>query len=122
MLSVSQRRGVISLLHNKDKDPENIKNWRPISLLNVDYKIMTKSLSKRMEKVIEKIIHQNQSGFIKERFIGEVIRFLEDLIEYMELQNKSGLILQVDFEKAFISVEWKFLVDALKQFEFGPDS
>ena len=64
-LALSQRRGVITLLHKKGKDEHDIKNWRPVSLLNVDYKIMTKALARRLEKVIESLIHSNQSGFKK---------------------------------------------------------
>ena len=75
---------------------------------------MTKFSSKRMEKVIERVIHPNQWGFIEGRFIGEGIRVLEDLIEYMECNSKLGFLLQVDFEKGFDSVEWKCFVDALK--------
>ena len=75
-MSLSQRRAVLTLLHKKGKDEFKIKNWRPISLLNIVYKIMTKVLAKRMEKVIKDLIHPNQSGFIKGRFIGESIRFL----------------------------------------------
>ena len=118
-LSISQRRGAITLLHKKGKAEENIKNWRPVSLLNNDYKIMTKVLAKRMEKVIPKLIHENQSGFVKGRFIGEGIRFIDDLIEYSDKYNKPGLILLLDFEKAFDTVEWKFLLKALNKFGFG---
>ena len=78
-------------------------------MLNTDYKIMTKALAKRLERVIDKLIHPNQSGFIKGRFIGEGIRFTEDLIEYADPYEKTGIILQLDFEKAFDSIEWPFL-------------
>ena len=120
-LSISQRRAIISLLHKKGKPETNIKNWRPISLLNNDYKIMTKTLAKRMEKVIGSLVHSNQSGFVKGCFIGEGVRFVNDLIEYMDNYNKCGLALQLDFEKAFDSVEWKFLITVLQQFGFGPN-
>ena len=58
---------------------------------------MTKVLSKRLDKVITYIIHPNQSGFVKNRFIGEGIRFVEDLIQYMDAKKNTGLILQLDF-------------------------
>ena len=82
---------------------------------------MTKVLAKRMKKVIKDLIHPNQSGFIKGRFIGEGIRFLEDLIKYTDVKNIPGLILLLDFEKAFDFVEWKFLFLVLKKFEFGKE-
>ena len=83
-LSHSQRQAVISLLHKKNKDESLLKNWRPVSLLNVDYKILTKALSRRVEKIIPKIIHTDQCGFVKGRFIGQNIRLVEDLLEFME--------------------------------------
>ena len=103
------------------KDEFKIKNWRPISLLNIDYKIMTKVLAKRMEKVIKHLIHPNQSGFIKGRFIGKSIRFLDDLIKYTDIKNIPGMILLLDFEKAFDSVEWEFLFLVLKKIGFGKE-
>ena len=65
MLSISQRRGIISLIPKKNKDKSLLENLRPISLLNIDYKILTKSIAKRLEKVLPKIINPNQTGYIK---------------------------------------------------------
>ena len=81
------------------------KNWRPISLLNYDYKIMTKVVAKRLEKVIGGLINENQIVFIKRRFIGKDVRFIEDMIEYADKCNELGLILLLDFEKAYDTVE-----------------
>ena len=66
-------------------------------------------------------MHSNQSDVVKGRFTGEGVRFVNDLIEHMDKYNKCGLALQLDFEKAFDSVEWKFLITVLQQFGFGPD-
>ena len=108
-LSSSQRRGVITLLEKKGKDPTKIKNWRPVALLDTDYKISTKTLARRLEKFIPSIIHSDQSGFVKGRYIGESIRFVEDLILKFDYENIEGIVLQLDFEKAFDSIEWKFM-------------
>ena len=74
-LSTIHGRGIITLI-NKGKDigRENINNWRPITLTNVDYKILTKLLARRLKGVIKKIVHENQSGFIKGRNITTHMR------------------------------------------------
>ena len=73
-LSFSQRQGIISLIPKKKKNTEYLKNWRPVSLLNVDYKIATKTIALRLEKILPNIIHPCQSGYVKGRFIAESIR------------------------------------------------
>ena len=86
-----------------------------MSLLNVDYTILTKTLARRMSNVLPQIIHNDQSGFLKGRYIGEGVRFIEDLIESYDTDDKPGIILQLDFEKAFDSVEWNFLIATLEK-------
>ena len=118
-LTVSQRRGIITLLQKKGKDPSKLSSWRPVSLLCTDYKILTKTLYIRMAKHLNSVISHDQSGFIKGRHIGEGIRFIEDLIEYYDEKGLTGIILQLDFEKAFDSVERNFMIATLKKMNFG---
>ena len=118
-LSVSQKRGIITLLPKKDNDTRFLKNWRPISLLNTDYKIMTKCIALRLKKVLPTIIHPSQTGFMKDRYIGFNIRLILDLIDYAEQENKPGLIFSIDFEKAFDSVSWEYLEKCIDYFNFG---
>ena len=118
-MSISQKQSIITLLPKKDKDTKYLKNWRPISLLNTDYKIMTKCIANRLKKVLPHIIHSNQTGFLQNRYIGSNIRLLLDIIDYTEYENKPGLIFTVDFEKAFDSFSWKFLDKVLAYFNFG---
>ena len=73
-LTQLQKQGIITLLPKKDKDLSLLTNWRPISLLNVDYKIATKTIANRMKKVLPDIINNSQTGFLKGRYIGENIR------------------------------------------------
>ena len=63
-LPITQRRGVIRLIPKKDADPHLIKNWRPITLLNCDYKIAAKAIAGRIKKVLPKIINEDQTGFL----------------------------------------------------------
>ena len=70
-LSVSQKRGTITLIAKGDENLSDLKNWRPISLLNIDYKILSKALAKRMEQHLPKLIQSDQTGFVKGRCIGQ---------------------------------------------------
>ena len=118
-LSLTQRRGVITCIAKKDKPRQYLKNWRPITLLNVDYKILSGIIAKRMKSVLENIINKDQKGFLKNRYIGENIRLVYDLIAELQKHNMSKLILLIDFEKAFDSVSWKFINKVLRIYNFG---
>ena len=118
-LSSSQRQSVITLIEKGGKDRCKLQNWRPISLLNVDYKIASKTLTMRVEKVIHKLINVDQSGFVKGRFIGDSVRTIQDLMDYTRYNNISGILLFLDFEKAFDSLEHDFILMSLKRMNFG---
>ena len=90
-LSVTQRRGIIKLIPKKDAEPDLIKNWRPISLLNCDYKIAAKAIANRFKQVIPNITNYDQTGFLKGRFIGENIRLIDGIIKYTATKNIPGL-------------------------------
>ena len=119
-LSITQRRGVIKLIPKKDAELYYIKNWRPITLLNTDYKIAAKALANRIKSVLPSIINNDQTGFMKNRFIGENIRLIDCIIQYAAKENIPGLLLFIDFEKAFDSLEWSLIVNSLHFFGFGP--
>ena len=119
-LSVTQRRGIIKLIPKKDTETNLIKNWRPITLLNCDYKIAAKAIANRIKNVLPNMINNDQTGFIKGRFIGENIRLIDGVIQFAAAKNISGLLLFLDFEKAFDTVEWTFIQRTFKHFNFGP--
>ena len=104
-LSASQRKAIITLIEKKDKDRCFLENWRPISLLNVDSKIASKVISARIIKVLPTIIHFNQTGCVKGRYIGEATKSILDIMTYTKQTSKSGVFLFIDFEKAFDSIE-----------------
>ena len=84
-------------------------NWRPVLLLNVDYKIGSKALPLGLEKTLPCIIHENQCAFVKGRTIFDAVRSIND-VEYTKLQNIPGLMTTFDFDKkAFDSLSWKYL-------------
>ena len=89
------------------------------SLLNTDYKILTKTLSNRLQKVLPKLVNEDQVGYIRGRYIGQNIRIIKDIMTYTAKKNLPGYILLIDFEKAFNSIEWPFLIKCLKLYNFG---
>ena len=97
------------------------KNWRPISLLNVVYKIGSTCIANRLKRVLPSLISEDQTGFMANRYIGDNIRLIYDLISYLNKENMPGLLLCLDFEKAFDSVDWRFMFKVLHAFGFGPD-
>ena len=118
-LCYTQYLAVIILLYKKG-DRADIRNWRPISLLNIDYKILSKVFAERLKLVLDEIISDEQRGCIPGRFIGENIRQIEDLLYEIENQSDEAIILMLDQEKAFDRVEWNWLFKTLERFNFGP--
>ena len=102
-LSNSQKQAIITLIGKKGKDKRMIRNWLPISLINVDSKIASKTLAKRLDKVLPEIIHSNQNAFVKARSIFDAIRTIDDLMEYTKEKDLSGSLVAIDFEKAFLT-------------------
>ena len=120
-ISCSQKQAVITLIDKKGKDRFFLENWRPISIVNVDAKNMPQVIASRIKSVLPYIIHDNQTGYVKDRFIGENIRSIFDILDFSVNENIIGLLLFTDFEKAFDSVEWNFLYESLEMFNFGAD-
>ena len=119
-LPISQRRGIVKLIPKKDADPNLIKNWRPLTLLNCDYKIASKAIANRIKIVLPELISDDQSGFVKNSCISNNIRTLDSVIQYTANKNIPGLLLFLDFEKAFDTLEWSFTKKSLQHFGFGP--
>ena len=107
------------LIPKKDKDPKKVENLRPISLLNVLYKILTKTMAIRLARVIPDLINRDQTGFIKGRFIGENIRLVLDILTEAESCNMPGLLLFCDWKMAYDSINWEYLKRVVDAYGFG---
>ena len=118
-LSITQKQGVITCLPKPNKSRFSLKKWRPISLLNVIYKIASSVIANRLKKVLLNLINEDQKGFISGHFIGENIRLIYDVLFETKNQNIPSLILSIDFEKAFDTVSWRFISKTLDYFNFG---
>ena len=119
LLPRSVREGLISLLPKKNKDIRLVKNMRPLTLLNNDYKILTKALDNRLRSVLPDIIQGDQTGFVKGRKISHNIRKSLDVIDYAKTNNIAGVILSIDMEKCFDRLEHSAILGSLKYFNFG---
>ena len=119
--SISQNHlmGIITCIPKGDKLRNKLKNWRPITLLNSIYKFYSGIWANRIKKHLPKLIGRNQTGFVQNRFIGENTRLTLDILTESNFENSSGLLILVDFEKAFDSISWKFITKILKLFNFS---
>ncbi len=100
-LTRSMKKGVISLFYKKRGDKCDLKNYRPISLLNVDYKLISKVLANRLKQVIPSIISPEQTCCIQGRDIADNIMSVRDVIDLVENNNEEGYLIKIDQEKAF---------------------
>ena len=116
-LSISERRGIITLTPKEDSSLLELCNWRPITLLNADFKIAAKTIAKRLKPILGTLIHPDQTGFVKGHYIGENIRLTNNVMEMPKTQNLTSL----DFRKAFDSLKWPFIMKTLYYFNFGTD-
>lgn len=112
-------QSLIALIPKSGKDSLSIENWRPISLINNDAKLLSAIFAERLKLCLDKIIDDCQSGFMRGRYIGNNIRLVLDLIDYNFLIHEESYILLVDYYKAFDSVDHSFLMETLGFFGFG---
>ena len=90
-------------------------------MLNVDYKILSSILANTLKQVLPQIISDDQKGFLKNRYIGENIRTDYDIMQECQNKGKSGLLLLLDFEKAFDSVEWGYIKKVMERYNFSKE-
>jgi hypothetical protein len=104
--------GVITLLP-KQKEESHIKQYRPICLLNVSFKIFIKVMANWLTGIADQVISKSQSTFIPGRNIMEGVVMLHETVHELHRKKMSGVILKLDFEKAYDKVNWDFLLQTL---------
>ena len=112
-LSMPLRQCVITCFPKGAKARQFLKKWRPVSLLSVIYKIASLSLALRLRPVLNKLISNTQSGFMTGICVGEKTRLIYDLMDYTYRNKNPGLLMLIDFQKAFDSVSWTLLQSTL---------
>jgi len=119
-LPSSSRKSVLSLLFKKG-DRSLLSNWRPLSLICSDAKLLCKVLALRLKRVIPTLVHTNQAGFIRGRLIHDHILSAQLAITFAKANGISGALLLLDQEKAFDRVNWRYRDAVLQRFGFGPN-
>ena len=120
LLTPSQRRGLVRLLPKPGRHPFSVKNWKPITLLCVDYKIITKALASRLSVVLNDVLHHDQRGFTRDHYIGNNVMEIYSLIANAQVEDEEGMLILLDIEKAFDSVSWDFMHKVMETFGFPP--
>jgi hypothetical protein len=110
--------GLIFLIPKLEGPSDDIKKWRPITILSTTYKILAKAISLRLQPMLSQLIHVSQTGFLKERSIlDNIFTFWETTA--IALKSKQDLaVLFLDFEKAYDRVDWQFLQGTLLHLGF----
>lgn len=117
-LGASMKEGIISLLFKKG-DPEELKNWRPVTLLGVDYKLIAKVLTGRLKKVLPLIVNEDQTCGVEGRSILWNLQLIRDAISWAQDRALPLMLVSLDQEKAFDRVNHGFLFRILGRFGFG---
>lgn len=107
------------LIHKNGKDPAIPQSYHPISLLNVDYKILVLILVARSNRTMSKYIHTDQSSFLPGRYLNSNIRPVMNIIDYAKRQQEPLLMFFADSEKTFDQVAWPFMERILEEISFG---
>lgn len=115
----SWRQAIISVIPKMGKDKRECSSYRPISILNMDYRLFTSIIAERLKNIIPEIIDEDQTGFLKNRQIQDSIRRALHLMDYMDKTQRESIALSLDAEKAFDSVRWDYLFLAMERFGFG---
>ena len=117
-LSETMKMGIITLIYKNKGNIDYLKNWRPITLLNIDYKILTKILTNRIKNIETDIINNLQSAGIKNKSIINNALNLKTIIDYIEEKDDKGILISIDQEKAFDRVEHNYLIKVLQKYNF----
>jgi hypothetical protein len=120
-LSPSQRMGIITLIPKKDSDRTMLNNWRPLSLLNTDYKILSKVLVNRLKTLAHRIISSNQNSAIPGRSIFDTLHLLRNVFDYCKQRKFPCIAVSLDQAKAFDKVSHEYLFHIMDQMGIGPD-
>jgi len=109
------------VLITKEANPETFDKFRPISLCNASYKIITKLLANRIKPLLDKLISPNQGGFVKGRHILDNVILVQEIIHSSHQHKEQGMLIKLDMANAFDRVRHSFLLQVLYAFGFNSE-
>uniref|UniRef100_A0A8C7WVF4 Reverse transcriptase domain-containing protein n=2 Tax=Oryzias sinensis TaxID=183150 RepID=A0A8C7WVF4_9TELE len=109
---------IISANPKEGKDKFECSSYRPISILNIDYRLFSSIMARRMEEFLPNLISNDQTGFIRNWQTQDNIRRTLHIIEHIQICKNKAMLMSIDAEKAFDSVNWDFLYRVLTKFGF----
>lgn len=115
----SWTEAIISVIPKAGRDKLNCSNYRPISVLNIDYKLFASIIAKRLEKILPSVINLDQTGFVMTRQTHDNIRRSLQVIRHINQNKMAAMLISIDARKAFDSVRWKFLFAVMNKFGFN---
>ena len=101
----------------KKGERNNVANYRPITVLNKDYKTMTKALANKLAEVAPSLIHKNQAGFLKGRSIYDQVKLAKLTIDFGRISERNGVLVMLDQEKAYDKILHPYLWKVLEKFD-----
>ena len=119
VLHMSATRGYLMLIPKKHRNLLEVKNWRPLVMLSMDYKIHSKALDLRFKKCLESIIEDYQTSFMEGRNILINIIKVMDIMEWSMHRKLNNLIMSIDFEKCFDMISHSAIKGAFRFFNFS---
>ena len=118
-LPQSWTEGLVSIIYKEKGDSRDLRNWRPITLLNCDYKIFTKVITNRMKKVVGKLVNGDQSCGVPNRSIVDQLYYIDEFTKYYNERNKRGMMVCLDQEKCFDRIDHRLMFLMLEKYNFG---
>ena len=112
----SWKEAIISAIPKENKDKLESGSYRPISVLNIDYRLFTSIMARRLERFLPNLIHNDQTGFIRERQTQDNTQRTLQIINHIQKNKIAAMVISIDAEKAFDSVDWSFLYRVLHRF------